>query len=115
MHEMGIAMQILEIAKSSIPEELKEEPVEFLNLRVGKLSAVVPSSLTFCFEIITKDTLFEGAVLKIEEVPVTARCRKCSTEWTPDSPAFSCPQCEDTDIEMLSGRELEIVSIEIKD
>jgi len=73
---MGIVMQVVEIATASIPDSMKNARVERVNLKVGRLSAVVPSSLRFCFEIITKDTALAGAELRIQEIPVVARCRE---------------------------------------
>ena len=113
MHEMGIAMQIIEIASSSIPAEMENPSVARVNIRVGKLTAVVPSSLTFCFNIAAQETPLAGAELSIEEVPVVARCRKCGHEWTISGPDFSCENCGDGDVDLLSGRELEIVSLEL--
>jgi hydrogenase nickel incorporation protein HypA/HybF len=114
MHEMGLALQIVEIAKASIPEELRDARVERVNLKVGKMAAVVPASLRFCFEVITRNTALEGAELSMEEVPVVARCRDCRHEWTLEGPVFRCPACESGDVEMVSGRELDIVSIEVE-
>ena len=113
MHEMGIAMQIIDIAKASIPEKMKGVKIEKVNLQVGKLSAIVPTSLTFCFEIAAKDTPLEGAKLNIDEVPVTAKCNQCGNKWTITSPAFNCTDCDSGDIDIISGRELDIVSLEI--
>ncbi len=113
MHEMGIVMQIIEIATSSIPKELTGTPIERINLRIGKLSAVVPHSLNFCFEIASKDTPLDGAKLNIEEVPVVASCKECNHQWTIEDSSFTCPKCESGDIDILSGRELDIASIEI--
>lgn len=113
MHEMGIALEIIEIAAASIPPHLKDVRVERVNLEVGKLSAIVPESLRFCFEIAAKETRLEGASLVIEELPVLARCKGCGKEWTIDGPAFSCPECGSGQIDILSGRELDIKSIEI--
>jgi hydrogenase nickel incorporation protein HypA/HybF len=113
MHEMGIAIQIIDIAKSSIPENLKGEPVQRVNIAVGKLSAIVPSSLKFCFDIAIKDTPLEGATLHIEELPVTLQCKNCNNKWAAEQPMFKCEKCDNTDVEMLSGRELDIVSIEL--
>ena len=113
MHEMGIALQIIEIAAESIPAELKDVKVARVNLKVGKLSAIVPDSLRFCFEVASKETALEGAELAIEEIPVVARCRDCQKEWTISEPAFACQSCESGNIEILSGRELDIESIEI--
>ncbi|MCP4121755.1 MAG: hydrogenase maturation nickel metallochaperone HypA [Bacteroidetes bacterium] len=115
MHEMGIAMQVVDIATASIPPGMEDVPVECVNLKIGKLAAVVPDSLRFCFEIIIKDTRLEGAKLDIEEVPVKARCKDCNIEWIIDGPAFSCEKCKSGSIEILSGRELEVASIEIAD
>ena len=109
MHEMGIAMQIVEIAGSAIP------PVAKVNVRVGKLTAVVPSSLTFCFNIATQGTPLAGAELVIEEVPVVARCKQCGHEWIITGPDFSCEKCRAGEVDILSGRELDIVSIELKE
>lgn len=113
MHEMGIAMQIIEIATASIPADMEGARVVRVNLKVGKLSAIVPDSLHFCFEVAAKDTLLEGATLAIEELPVVARCNDCHFEWTIDSPVFTCQKCRSGRIELLSGRELDIQSIEI--
>ncbi|RPJ12578.1 MAG: hydrogenase maturation nickel metallochaperone HypA [Desulfobacteraceae bacterium] len=115
MHEMGIAMQIIEIAAGSIPKSAGNIQVEKVNIKVGKLSAVVPESLKFCFDIVAKDTALSGARLVIEEVPVVAKCNECSAEWTISGPAFTCIKCNSGSIQILSGRELDIVSIEIAD
>lgn len=115
MHEMGIAMQMADIAKASIPEDMQDVKVERVNLKIGKLAAVVPESLRFCFEIISKDTRLEGAELNIEEVPVQAQCKDCGAEWTIEDPIFKCEKCDSGSIEIISGRELEISSIEIAD
>jgi len=115
MHEMGIAMQIIEIAQASIPEEEGDIAIARVNLKVGKLAAVVADSLRFCFEIAAKETPLEGAELDIEEIPVKARCKECDTAWTIEGPAFNCEKCGSGQIEILSGRELNIESIEIAD
>ena len=113
MHEMGIAMQIAEIAIASIPAEMQRCRVGRVNLKVGKLSAVVTDSLRFCFEVVTRDTPLEGAELAVEEIPVTARCNDCRHEWTIENPVFSCIRCNSSAVELLSGRELDIESIEL--
>ncbi|MGE0085506.1 MAG: hydrogenase maturation nickel metallochaperone HypA [Desulfococcaceae bacterium] len=119
MHEMGIAMQVAEIAtaalKESVPETGEDIRVEQVNLRIGKLSSVIPESLRFCFGIITQDTVLAGAKLKIEEIPVVARCKDCQAQWTINGPVFKCEKCQSGSLEILSGQELEIVSLEIAD
>ena len=99
MHEMGVAMQIIEIATASIPKNMALARVERVNLKIGKLSAIVSDSLRFCFEI--------------AEIPVVAHCNDCGFQWTIEAPVFTCQKCTSGSIELLSGRELDIDSIEI--
>jgi len=115
MHEMSIALEVIEIVKASLPPEPPRVRVEKVNLQVGKLSAIVPRSLHFCYEIAVRDTPLAGSRLEIEEIPVVARCNGCGFDWTLEKPAFKCPACAGTDIAVLSGRELDIVSIEIEE
>ena len=113
MHEMGIALQIIDIATASIPPDMRSARVERVNLKIGKLAAVVADSLRFCFDIVSKDTALAGAELAIEETPVVARCKDCGVRWTIAEPVFTCQACQSGALEILSGRELDIVSIEI--
>ncbi len=115
MHEMGIAQQLVSIALDAIPDDIEEPRVEKVNLRIGKLSTVVVHSLSFCLEIITKDTPLEGAELVIDEVPVCLRCESCNHQWQTDIPAFGCPACKNGQVSMVSGRQIEISSIELAD
>jgi len=115
MHEMGLALEIIDIAVASIPAEMEAARVESVNLRVGKLSAIVPESLKFCFDVAVKETRINGAELNIEQVPVVAMCKVCGFQWTIEEPAFSCKKCKSGDIELISGKELDIVSIEVID
>jgi hydrogenase nickel incorporation protein HypA/HybF len=113
MHEMGIALQIVQIATDSLPADLGEARVAAVNLKIGKLAAVVPESLRLCFDVAVKDTPIAGANLVIEEVPVVASCNDCHTQWTIDEPVFICKTCQSGSLEILSGRELDIESIEV--
>ncbi len=113
MHEMGTAQQLVQIALDSIPNDIENPQVEKVNLKIGKLAAVVESSLTFCFEIITRDTPLENAVLNIDSIPVTLHCKSCGRTREVDDPLFQCPFCKNGEIELITGREIEIISIEL--
>ncbi len=115
MHEMGIAAQVVEIVEASIPEEIQNAKVERVNLDIGRLAAVVPESLRFCFNIMIENTRLAGAELHIREIPVKALCKDCEHKWIIDDPVFTCTQCNSGALDILSGRELDICSIEIAD
>jgi hydrogenase nickel incorporation protein HypA/HybF len=113
MHEMGIALQIVEIVTASLPADLGNARVAQVNLKIGKFAAVVPESLRFCFDAVVEDTPLAGAKLAIEEMPVVAKCKDCNAQWTIDEPVFICKTCQSGSLEILSGRELDIESIEV--
>lgn len=114
MHELAIAQNILDIVRQSVPED-KAQSVGRVRLRIGKFSGVIPESLDFCFGVIAGETPMRRARLDIEEVQTVLLCRDCSHRFMMEDPAFICPQCKSTNLEMVSGRELEIVEIELQD
>ncbi|OQX52352.1 MAG: hydrogenase maturation nickel metallochaperone HypA [Candidatus Cloacimonas sp. 4484_209] len=113
MHELSIAENIKNVVEESLKG--KKVKVTCINLKIGKLTAVVPESLQFCFQFVSKGTAVDGAVLKIKEIPVRARCKKCGNEFSIDSPLFLCPICGSGKIDVLSGNELLIKSVEIEE
>lgn len=113
MHELSIAENIKNVVEESLED--RNAKVSCINLKIGKLTAVVPESLQFCFQFVAKGTCVEGAVLTIEEIPVKARCEKCGFQFSIDAPLFLCPRCGSGKIEVLSGSELFIKSIEIEE
>lgn len=115
MHEMGIAVRIVEIAISAIPPDIEDARIERVNLKVGRLTAVVPESLRFCFNIVSSDTPLAGASLEIEETPIVIECGECGAETTIEQPLFACSRCGGGKVTVVSGRELDILSIEMAD
>lgn len=115
MHEMGIALEVIKIAEASIPADMVGARIARVNLMVGKLAAVVPDSLRFCFDVAGKNTALAGAELSIEEIPVRVRCETCREEWVVENPAFRCKKCDSGAVKIVTGRELDIRSIEIEE
>jgi len=115
MHEMGIAQQVIQVAMEALANGPAEAKVEVLNLKVGRLTAVVPDSLRFCFDIVSQGTLLAGARLAIEEVPIVVRCRDCGAETTIEKAHFICAACQGKQLEVISGRELVVSSLEVAD
>jgi hydrogenase nickel incorporation protein HypA/HybF len=51
------------------------------------------------------------AKLAIEQIPLLSRCKDCAHQFNIDDWNFSCPVCQSANLELLSGKELEIVDI----
>jgi len=115
MHELSIAMSIVEIAQ----EEAKrrgQAHVLAVHLRLGLLSGVVKEALLGSYEMACAATPLEGSQLLVEEIPVEVFCPKCdaprlvsSIQW------FCCPECGTPTPTVLRGKELEVVALEIQE
>lgn len=113
MHEMSIAVNILDIVKLELDKN-EASKLKSIKLKIGAMAAVEPESLSFCFHAITEGTDMAGAKLDIEEIPIRGKCKNCATEFELDL-YFStpCPRCGEASSELISGRELDIVSMEV--
>jgi len=114
MHELGIAQNILDIVKQSVPED-RFPSVRWIRIRIGRLSGIVPDSLEFCFSALLNETEMKQAGLKMETEPTVSLCKDCRRRFTVEDFAFSCPSCGSATLELISGRELEVVDIELAD
>lgn len=114
MHELSIAMSIVEIAAAELRQQ-GGTGVVGVHLRVGAWSGVAREALQSAFELARVDTALDCCRLQIEEVAVAMHCPACQCERvvvSPDDPR--CGVCGSTASEFVRGRELEIVALEIE-
>lgn len=115
MHELSIAQSLIDLACEAAERDNCER-VTRLFIRLGAMSGVVREALEFSFELAAEDTPCAGAALKIEEVPITVYCPACEARKTVgDNYHFCCPTCGQPTPQILTGREMELVSVEVED
>lgn len=113
MHELSIALQLVEIAENAAVRAGARH-VEVVHLRLGALAGVVKDSLLFAYGTATEGTLLSGSRLEIEDIPVTIYCPACAAERELAAvQSFQCPVCGTFSADTRSGTELELVSLEI--
>lgn len=111
MHEVSIAEGLLQIILDEVKKHCISK-VTVVRLKIGELTGVQTSALTFCFELMAKDTPVEGADLQIDVVPVKAKCLDCGEVFVTEDYSFFCPGCSTSHVELVSGRELHVHEIE---
>ena len=111
MHEVSLIQSINEAVMAEMPKH-NITKIESITLRIGEMRQVIPDTLIFAFEILSKDTPLEGAKLIVENVPTRGRCKKCGHDFAVDDWFRTCSKCGGGDIEIISGKELEIVEFE---
>lgn len=114
MHEISIAISIVETVEESLPA--LDSRVVAINLRVGAMSGVFRDALLFGFEVAADGSRCAGARIEIEDVPAVVHCDACDLDTVLGvPPLFCCAGCGELTGRLLQGKELEIVSIEVED
>lgn len=108
MHELGITQNIVAIAS----EHAQGNQVKRVTIEIGKLSAIMPDAVQFCFSVCSAGTLLENATLEIIEIPGKGKCCQCGKEVALDVPFGIC-ECGSLELNVISGQELKIKEMEI--
>ncbi len=108
MHEMAITQSVVD----AVCEHAAGRRVHSVKLEIGELCALVPDSMLFCFELATQGTVADGALLDLDVHPGAACCRTCQRVFELHDLILLCP-CGSADVEILAGRELKILSMEV--
>ena len=113
MHELSIALNIVEIAQDEA--ERLGGRVSAVHIKVGALSGVTREALLSSYEIACFDTPLAGSQLVIEAVPVVVFCPRCqATRGLSSVQLFCCAECGEPTGDVRAGRELEVVALEIE-
>ena len=113
MHELAITKSMLDI----VLEEAKKagaKEVGKINLVIGEMTGFVQDSVQFYFDFLSKGTLAEGATLSFTAVPIRARCRGCGKLFETKEFDWVCPDCGGNSLDITSGKELFVESIEVE-
>ena len=114
MHELSIAMSIVEMASEEASR--RNVKVSAIHLKLGKLSGVVKEALLSSYEMACFETPLQGSQLVIEEVPVVVYCAKCNAQRSLDSVQwFCCSECGTPSGAILQGKEMEVVALEVEE
>ena len=111
MHELSLAASVVEIAL----RHAAGRRVARVQLEVGWLRQVVPSALTFSFEMVASGTLAEGAALEITNIPAQGECRRCGAVSALHAFPLQCESCGAFDLKIVAGEELLVASLELEE
>lgn len=111
MHEYDLSAAIV----ATVSKHAAGRRVTKVTLRIGRLRQVVKDTLEFYVAIVGRETPCEGATLEIIDVPAVLRCNSCKREWEIEIPAFICGRCGPGAVEVASGEEFLVESIEVED
>lgn len=112
MHEMSLVESVREIVEATARANGADR-VRVVRLRIGRLATVEPEALRFCFDVVMKGSVAEGARLEIEATPGAAWCWDCSAPVTIGALTEACPACGGHRLEVTGGTEMRVHELEL--
>jgi hydrogenase nickel incorporation protein HypA/HybF len=114
MHELSVALSILDLVEEEATRQDATRILE-IHLKLGPLSGVVKEALRSAFVLARAGTPSAEARLVIEETPVRVHCPACrAMRGVVSVQELCCAACGAPAAEVLSGRDLEVVAMEIE-
>jgi len=113
MHELSIAMNILDIVEKTAQTN-GATVVKDIYVDVGALAGVMIPSLEFGLEVAKRNTRARLAAIHIREIEGRGRCPTCGATFPMGFYIEPCPRCEDSYLSMTSGNELRVREIEVE-
>jgi hydrogenase nickel incorporation protein HypA/HybF len=111
MHELRIAEDLASIVTETAGKENLSK-VTRVNICFGQMIQIVPEIFEFAFRETVRNSVAGDAELNIEIIQVKMKCKHCGNDFQVTEKRFSCNICNSTDLEIISGKELFIKSIE---
>lgn len=110
MHELSIAMSIIEIAEENA-KNANTSVINEIELDIGSQSGVVVEALDFAMQSAKLGTMLANAEVKINLIPAKAICTRCHHEFFVDDLFEPCPACGDFFCDIIQGKELKVKSL----
>jgi hydrogenase nickel incorporation protein HypA/HybF len=123
MHEFSFAYNIFKVAEATALNYKAKKITEVL-LEIGELTLIVPELLRRSFEIATKGSIAEGAILSITMTPGKIKCRECNkiseVSLTQEAQLtglqlFQCTHCGSKNTEIIEGKKANVKNIKIQE
>lgn len=112
MHELSLTQSLVAIAEEHA-RRAGATVIHGITVEVGALSGAIPEALEFAFEVCSKGTLAEGAILNLRRVPGHGRCAACAVAADCQELTAVCPACGALAFELDAGTELRVLELEI--
>jgi hydrogenase nickel incorporation protein HypA/HybF len=115
VHELSLALGIVRTVEEFAATRGFDR-VDAVTLQIGELSGIDKGALSFAWDLATDGSVAAGSRLEFRNVDLRVRCPKCGLERHPlNMFELACPVCPDVAPEILSGRELHVVAVEVPD
>ncbi len=113
MHEMSLCESVLQVLQTEADKQGFNR-VKAVWLEIGDLSSVEPEAMIFSFDVVTRNSLADGAKLNIISVPGDAWCTQCAKNVLVQQHFDQCPGCGSYQLQVTGGEEMRIKELEVE-
>jgi len=113
MHEMSLCEGILQVMEDQAKAQ-NFTTVKTVWLEVGPLAGVEIEALRFGFDVVTANSLADGAKLEVIQTPGCAWCMQCEKNVAVKQRFDTCPECNGYQLQVTSGDEMRIKELEVE-
>jgi hydrogenase nickel incorporation protein HypA/HybF len=110
MHEFSLTQNLLNIALKNADSKR----IVNVNLLIGPFSDEREESIQFYWRDLAKGTLGEGAKLNFQRVRAEMKCLECGATFNLDDEQSVCLYCQSDRLQLLSGDEVRLQSIDVE-
>jgi len=113
MHEFYLAESIIHIVNDYAARDGFTK-VNSILLSYGRLSCIEAKSLKFAFDVQSRNTPAEGAVLDFKILPAVVHCFSCEKDLEVQAHTGTCPVCGGDEVMLVAGtEELQILELDV--
>lgn len=113
MHEMALAESVRGIVEDAATAQGAKR-VKTVVLAIGELASVEVEALRFCLDVVLRDSLADGAAIKIEPVAGAGWCPACDRSVPLVQRYDPCPHCDGYQVRPTGGTEMRVKEIEVE-
>jgi len=111
MHELSVVQSMMKIVEKAS----KGKEVTKLVVKIGKMSGVEPYFLKESFDFFKEGSVCHNAEMEIIQTDVKVECYDCNAKSVIEGYDFHCPVCGSEKTKIISGEEMHIEYIEVKE
>ncbi|ALA66820.1 hydrogenase maturation nickel metallochaperone HypA [Corynebacterium lactis] len=108
VHEVALSMQLAKV----VTRAAEGRTVRCVHLRIGALRQVVPETLSYAWNFVSRDASLGEAKLDIDWVPAVIECPLGHRSEVGPLDGLVCPECSQPG-HVISGEEFTIVDIDV--
>lgn len=115
MHELGVVFHcIKEINQIALENKVKK--IASVTIELGEVSTVIPDLFEDCWNwAVKKEDILHNAKIVIEKIKAITHCEQCGENYDTVTNGKTCPKCGSLNTYLLTGNEIIIKQIEVRE